>query len=410
MWTPLLLLLWTAACGPDFFRGERHEHGFLPIDVRSPQYKLFYWLFKSRSRQPNPPLIVWIEGGPGCSSEGAAYMEHGPYRFRPGTGEADSNPYSWNNNADLLFFDQPLGTGFSNCSDQWRIPRTSSQTAEDFYGFFTNFLTMHTGDYNPRETKVYFAGHSYAGHFLPAIVSVLIKHDFPFRIAGCIVGNAYVNPEAVLWSYPRFAYQHGLISEFVYAGAVVGQNVYSILMRIGWKSAAFLFSSMINSIVVGLYTPRFLPYDIRGVELPNFDEFMNGWLKKQLGMEEREWEGCSGVIPTEIMTIDQVEDCSAYVDEMLAKGIPTVFYYGAEDFVCNTLSWNRTLDGLSWSGIEEFRKQPLREYWANGKLKGEQRRYKNLWYIQVHNAGHIVFFNEPEFGFDMLTRVLHQQA
>ncbi len=410
MWTPFLLLLWAAGVGSDFFLGERHEHGFIPIDVRYPQYKLFYWLFKSRSRQPNPPLVVWIEGGPGCSSEGAIYVEHGPYRLGLNDSSVESNPYSWNNNADIMFIDQPLGTGFSNCSDQRRIPSTSEQTAEDFYGFFTNFLAAHSTEYNPQTTKVYFAGQSYGGHFLPAIVSTLLRRNFPFRIAGCSLGNPYVSPDAVMWSYPRFAYRRGLISYPTYAGAVVAQNVYEILNKIGWETAAFFFSSLVNATVVGLFTPNFMPYDIRGTDMPfqQFDTFMKARLKRELGLSDREWESCNGAIPTEIMTLDQIHDCSAYVDEILARGIPVVFYYGAEDFVCNSLSWERTLDGFSWPGVEEFRRQPLRQYWANGKLKGEQRQYKNLWYIRVFNAGHIVFYNDPEFGFDLLTRLFQQ--
>jgi len=55
---------------------------------------------------------VWLTGGPGCSSMLALFYENGPYNIKKDL-SLTINPYSWNSFANLLFVDQPVGTGFS---------------------------------------------------------------------------------------------------------------------------------------------------------------------------------------------------------------------------------------------------------------------------------------------------------
>jgi len=54
-----------------------------------------------------------MTGGPGCSSEVALFGENGPCAVNEAGTNTTTNPYSWNSNANLLYIDQPTGTGFS---------------------------------------------------------------------------------------------------------------------------------------------------------------------------------------------------------------------------------------------------------------------------------------------------------
>ena len=92
---------------------EQH-HGYFTL--KGPAEKnYFYWLFESRTapKHPNTPLILWLTGGPGCSSEVALFTENGPCSVNADGATTKSNPYAWNKNAHLVFVDQPAGTGFS---------------------------------------------------------------------------------------------------------------------------------------------------------------------------------------------------------------------------------------------------------------------------------------------------------
>lgn len=66
---------------------------------------MFYWLFKSRSNKDLDPLVIWLTGGPGCSSVLAALSENGPFSVNPDTLELIKNKYSWNDNANVVYVD-----------------------------------------------------------------------------------------------------------------------------------------------------------------------------------------------------------------------------------------------------------------------------------------------------------------
>lgn len=97
---------------------------------------LFFWFFESRSKPATDPVIIWFQGGPGCSSMWGLFKETGPYRMRdtsPGWQKdkhAYTDPYSWNANASIIFLDQPVGTGFSYADDEDAYVNTESQVAQ----------------------------------------------------------------------------------------------------------------------------------------------------------------------------------------------------------------------------------------------------------------------------------------
>jgi carboxypeptidase D len=73
---------------------------------------LFFWHFQNRHIGDRQRTVIWLNGGPGCSSMDGALMEIGPYRVRDG-GQLEYNDGSWDEFANLLFVDNPVGTGFS---------------------------------------------------------------------------------------------------------------------------------------------------------------------------------------------------------------------------------------------------------------------------------------------------------
>merc|ERR1740139_1813549 len=88
---------------------EKNEHGFIPIGNDGSD--MFYWYFPARENPETAPLVLWLTGGPGCSSELAIFYENGPFKIIDD--KVTTNPHAWNENANLLYIDQPVGTGFS---------------------------------------------------------------------------------------------------------------------------------------------------------------------------------------------------------------------------------------------------------------------------------------------------------
>ena len=73
---------------------------------------IFYWLFESARDPLKDPILIWLNGGPGCSSMDGLFIELGPYRMNKDR-SISKNVHSWHNFANLLFIDQPVGTGLS---------------------------------------------------------------------------------------------------------------------------------------------------------------------------------------------------------------------------------------------------------------------------------------------------------
>ncbi|EKM48474.1 uncharacterized protein PHACADRAFT_108885, partial [Phanerochaete carnosa HHB-10118-sp] len=82
--------------------------GYIDIEARH----LFFYFFESRSNPDKDDVIFWTNGGPGCSSSLGLFMELGPCRVND-VHNVTFNPYSWNENANIFFIDQPIGVGFS---------------------------------------------------------------------------------------------------------------------------------------------------------------------------------------------------------------------------------------------------------------------------------------------------------
>merc|ERR1712013_687757 len=93
-------------------------------------------MFESRSSPSKDPLVLWLTGGPGCSSQLALLAENGPCTVGKDGRTTSVNNYSWNSNANVIWLDQPAATGFST-----GLPLTHNEdgVAKNFYQFMQKF-------------------------------------------------------------------------------------------------------------------------------------------------------------------------------------------------------------------------------------------------------------------------------
>ena len=84
---------------------------FLQVDGTR-DANLFYWYFESREHPATDPLVLWLTGGPGCSSQIALFEELGPYEIDPKNySHLIRTKYSWSDHTNIIFVDQPVDTG-----------------------------------------------------------------------------------------------------------------------------------------------------------------------------------------------------------------------------------------------------------------------------------------------------------
>ncbi|VVA29427.1 PREDICTED: serine carboxypeptidase [Prunus dulcis] len=85
--------------------------GYTTVDEKQ-QRSLFYYFVEAEIDPASKPLVLWFNGGPGCSSVGiGAFGEHGP--FKPSGDILLKNDFSWNREANMLYLESPAGVGFS---------------------------------------------------------------------------------------------------------------------------------------------------------------------------------------------------------------------------------------------------------------------------------------------------------
>jgi len=88
----------------------------------------FHYVFFDSQRDPdNDPLILWLNGGPGCSSMIGMVYENGPFVFEHNTTELKFNEYSWNKKANLLYIESPGGVGYSISDKEFHSDATVAE-------------------------------------------------------------------------------------------------------------------------------------------------------------------------------------------------------------------------------------------------------------------------------------------
>ncbi|KAK2601344.1 hypothetical protein N8I77_010799 [Diaporthe amygdali] len=193
----------------NFDLGESYA-GRLPISAPdlhniSGANELFFWFFPSSNPLASNEITVWLNGGPGCSSMDGLLQENGPFLWQPGTYSPQPNPFSWTNLTNMVWIDQPIGTGLSSAE-----PGASAQikdeheVATQFTGFWKNFIDtfdMHGYD-------LYLTGESYAGIFLPYIANHFLDKDDEeyYNLKGVQIDDPAIGPLPVMEQAPVVQY------------------------------------------------------------------------------------------------------------------------------------------------------------------------------------------------------------
>eukprot|EP00253_Pinus_taeda_P024499 PITA_24499 len=74
----------------------RQYSGYVTVDAEAGR-ALFYYFAEATRNASKKPLLLWLNGGPGCSSLGyGAMAELGPFRVNPDGRTLRHNPYAWN--------------------------------------------------------------------------------------------------------------------------------------------------------------------------------------------------------------------------------------------------------------------------------------------------------------------------
>jgi len=431
------------------FNGTMYA-GLLPIDVEydgEPRGKLSFWLFNPDEFKDT--LTIWLNGGPGCSSYHAGlFLECSPvtYPSHPaGHGRTSVNEilgpnnYSWTRVTNLLFVEQPVGTGFSYGS---RVDSEADLSA-DFYNFLVNFFeTFETMS----DKSLYIVGESYAGMYVPSIAQYIHnqnkKTKVTIRLSGIGLGNGWIDPMGQGSSTIEYAYWHGMIDS---ASREILWKAWERCKKKMHMTAPFHdFTTpdecAIEESVLALAGAHVFPatdhYGPNQYDVTTWDNYPllyspstpvtrlldNPEVRKILHFESgnAEWVPCipgagrrrrlqeaSNLLPGQILLAnDRPESVLPYIAELLDDaGIRVLVYAGDRDLSVNLQGSEQVLNDMTWSGKRDW-KVSNRYLWMVGDdVAGYVKTHKNLDMLMVQNSGHLVPYNVPVKGIDLIKRL-----
>eukprot|EP00775_Hariotina_reticulata_P005749 gene5749-5989_t len=367
---------------------------------------MFYFYFQARTRSKDAPVLLWMTGGPGCSSEIAIFYENGPYTLTHNLSLVD-NPYGWDVNANVIFVDQPINTGFSWSEDPRDLVSGEKQVADDMLDFLQEFFEARP---DLAGNDFFVSGESYAGHYAPAVANRVYRakelgEGSPINLKGVAIGNGLTQPAVQFGAYADYALQENLISQgtrdsimWWYPLCRWGAN-YCSQYKWGWLCGLTLqYCQLAIFSRVLAAQPGINVYDIRKecegplcYDFSDADKFLNSAaIRKALGVPDKaRWQECNMLVHAAFYG-DFMRDFSTKLVPLLEDDIRVMIYAGRccrpragntadvledllislpsaaiavgtalcsivvrdRDLICNWLGNRRWVDQLGWEGAE----------------------------------------------------------
>ncbi|XVF05280.1 hypothetical protein REPUB_Repub05bG0158200 [Reevesia pubescens] len=434
-------------------QGESEEWGY--VEVR-PKAHLFWWLYKSPYRVEQPskpwPIILWLQGGPGASGVGIGNFEE--------IGPLDTNlkprNSTWLKKADLLFVDNPVGTGYSFVEDTELLVKTDDEAATDLT---TLLMQLFNTNANLQKSPVYIVAESYGGKFAVttglSILKAIEAGNLKLKLGGVALGNSWISPEDFVFSWGPLLKDvsrldnNGLeksnslaekISQQLKDGQYTeatntwsqlesvieansnGVDFYNFLLDSGMGPVALTASVFSNGIFAVNRYSRYLKKYSRylsflrvspGNDEGDIDSLMNGVIKKKLKIipDNVSWGGQSDYVFS-YLAADFMKPRIAEVDELLSKGVNVTIYNGQLDVICATKGTEAWLDKLKWEGLQNFVSKERTPLYCKGDeaTKGFIKSYKNLQFYWILRAGHFVPVEQPCVSLNMAAAITQSPA
>lgn len=404
----------------------KQHAGFIPfVGYGENNKQFFFWLFETRNGDPkDAPLVIWLSGGPGCSSLMGLFGENGPCAVSHDGNETQPRAESWNNNANVMWVDQPAETGFSEGAYVF----DEEGVKEDFFAFLQGFYAA-LPQY--KNNLLFITGESYAGHYIPAIADRVIEGggNFEIPLAGIAIGNGLTNPEVQYQSYIAMAddggaSEGGTTTPAVHLGkwtirlmeAALGPCKSQIHAcnngHTGSCTAAFMLCNYGELVPYSM--SGYNPYDVREkckvpplcYDFSGIDKFLNrADVQSQLGVSTT-WGECSRMVNL-LFQRDFMRSYHKLIPPMLSKGIKVLIYAGDADFICNWIGNKHWTLQLEWPGSEEFNGVEDEDVVTeNNEVVARKRSSGGLTFQQIFGAGHLVPMDKPKVALDMIEAFL----
>ncbi|KAJ1926053.1 Cell death protease [Tieghemiomyces parasiticus] len=431
---------WTTSDTPDL---EQYA-GQVPV-TEDGQGQMFFWLMHnttlvpdlSNAADPNRKLVIWFNGGPGCTSMDGVFLENGPFHLTLDR-RAVRREWAFTRQAVMLYVDQPLGTGYSAAPDA-QMDTSYADAATTFLTFLDGFYT-HFPELRPFDT--YLAGESQAGVYIPYIAREILRrrdlleshaHVAPAEdsassevavpLKGLLIGSGWLDPAAQYPAVYDFAHAKGLLNPAADAKFRAQMDVCERAyahdtprIRNSVCESAINSFALLSAPAPGqcLNTYNYLlvdPYPDCGMNWPPeihvfTDYFRQASVWKALHVDRQQWGDwieCSQRVQKYLKhTVDL--PTVTFLPDLLAR-LPIMLVHGDLDILCNHLGAEAVIRQLRWNGHRGFSHQVPRVWQINGRDVGWYQSERNLTYVRLTNGSHMAGVDKPQEMYDLLARL-----
>ncbi|KAK2865236.1 Cell death protease [Arthroderma sp. PD_2] len=407
--------------------------GHVEVDPEN-KGNLFFWHYQNRHIANRQRTVIWLNGGPGCSSMDGALMEVGPYRLKDDH-SLIYNEGSWDEFANLLFVDQPVGTGFSYVSTDSYVHELSPM-AEQFVVFLDRWFKLFPEYEND---DIYLAGESYAGQYIPYIAEAIVQrnkkltaNETAWNVEGLVIGNGWISPNEQYRSYLPYAYKEGILEEASEGAKTVEAQMSKCLSRLDEATKFGVHIDECESVMESILQTTRIDgkcinmYDIRledtpdacGMNWPADISSVTSYLRRADVVEALNinddkttgWRECSPGVGRNLRAKKSVPSIQL-LPGLLEGGIQILLFSGDKDLICNHIGTEDLIHNMKWSGATGFELSPgvwaPRHNWEfEGHPAGIYQQARNLTYVEFYNSSHMVPFDFPRRSRDMLDRFI----
>ncbi|KAL8241981.1 hypothetical protein R6Q59_012283 [Mikania micrantha] len=403
---------------------------------------LFYWFFEAVERPDKKPLLLWLNGGPGCSSIGYGGMEElGPFVAQKGTSKLRLNTYAWNKAANLLFLESPVGVGFSYTNTSSDIKKLGDKiTAQDSYKFLVKWFTRFP-QYKSHE--FYIAGESYAGHYVPQLADLIldksktISDQDRINFKGIMIGNALLDDATDQAGMIDYAWDHAVLSDRVYNDVKAKCNFSNPKSSNACDAALNKYFDVYKIIdMYSLYAPSCVNAKsnstqralIRGNVSPHVLSKNKAWHVKPTGYDPCQsqytnsymnkpkvqaslhanttkipypWSHCSDAIT---YWNDAPDSILPVIKKLVAGGVRVWVFSGDTDGRIPVTSTRLSLRKLGLNIVEDWS-----PWYTKTQVGGWTITYDGLMFVTIRGAGHQVPTFKPKEALQLLRHFLSNQ-
>ncbi|KAJ6552198.1 alpha/beta-hydrolase [Mycena vulgaris] len=413
--------------------GVHQMSGYVDIGTNM---SMWFWFFASRTSPETAPFTLWINGGPGCASEIGLFQENGPCTVNADGKSTTLNPFSWNSVSNMIYIDQPIGTGFSFGTDT--VNSTQNAAVQFWKAFQVLFESGEFSQYQSRE--FIFATESYGGHYGPSFVTYFDQQNaaiaegtitgVPIVVSALMVNNGWYDPLIQNLAYLTFATNAPGYGQ-LQSDAVLQKMNTSFFQANGCQvqeQACYDAgnSSASNAICIKAdnFCVRnlFIPAvgnrdsdDLRQNSSASFPpEFYLNYLalpdvKARIGAESTYGE-CPDP-PFELFTRTG-DDARTWLPELGAlvnSTLKVLIWAGDADINCNWLGGHESVLAMDWYGKARLAATPFTNMTINGSAVAAIKNVDNFSFARVYEAGHEVPAFQPVAALEIFKQVIAMQ-